>query len=346
VVSGGAGVGVELQGVQKRFVERRTMRDWARAPFARRWHVALDDVSLSVAPGEFFGLLGPNGAGKSTLFKILSTLVLPDGGRAAIGGYTVTEQPASVRGLISPVSADERSLWWRLSAIENLRLFGALHGLSRRDADRRADAVLALVRLEGTGARMVGAFSSGMRQRLLVARALMGTPRVLLLDEPTRSLDPISARDLRLFLRDELNRRLGCTILLATHSHEEALDCCERVGVLHRGRLLASGSRADLVRSLGDDRYRLLAAPTAAAALAVFAADGRVRAVIPQEPQEGEWRRWIVEIPGGEGAAADVLALLVRDGVAVAGLERLEPNLADLLERVVARDTAPEVQHA
>lgn len=339
------GVGVSLQGLGKRFAERRTLAELARAPFRRRWHQALAEVTLDVAPGEFVGLLGPNGAGKSTLFRILSTLLVPDTGDALVGGASVRTAPGAVRRLMSPVSPDERSLWWRLSALENLRIFGVLHGLPGRAAEARAAELLALVRLEGTGTRLVGAFSSGMRQRLLVARALMGTPRLLLLDEPTRSLDPISARDLRRFLREELNGRLGCTVLLATHSHEEALECCDRIGVLHHGRLLAAGPRATLVRELGDDQYRVAATADAGPRLAALAAAGRLAGVVPLE-QAGGWPTWRVRIPGGEAAAAEVLGALVAAGVAVSGFTREEPTLADLLERIVARTATPESAHA
>ena len=189
-----AGVGITLEGIVKRFPVPRPIGAVLRAPFARRWVTSLDDVRFDVRPGEFFGLLGPNGAGKTTLFKMLSTLVLPDAGHATVGGHDVATEPAAVRRLLAPVIADERSLHWRLSANENLELFAGLHALPRRGSAARIREVLHVVGLADTGARQAGTFSSGMRQRLLVARALLCRPRVLLLDEPTRSLDPIAAR--------------------------------------------------------------------------------------------------------------------------------------------------------
>jgi ABC-2 type transport system ATP-binding protein len=337
-------VGVEVTGLGKRFAERRPWSAIVRAPFERRWYEALHDVSLRIAPGEFFGLLGPNGAGKTTLFRILSTLIVPDCGDAQIGGASVRTAPAAVRRLVSPVPADERSLAWRLDARENLRLFGVLHGLSTREADARASELLALVGLEQTGVRLVGAFSSGMRQRLLVARALMGTPRVLLLDEPTRSLDPVSARDLRAFLRDKLSRRLGCTILLATHSHEEAFDCCDRVAVLHRGRVVAAGPRVELVEALGNDRYRL-EARGAASVLTGLAARGLIRDIVARDGS-ADWERWEfgVHEPGLQAPA--VVEALVGAGAAVGAFARVEPTLAELIEQYVARARAPETAHA
>src|SRR5690606_12982652 len=139
--------------------------------------------------------------GKSTLFRILTTLLLPDEGSAEVFGENVVLDAAEARELVSGASTDERSLNWRLSSVENLRLFAALHGLPRRETDRRVDEVMNVVGLHAVAGRMAGQLSSGLRQRLLVARALLPRPRLLLLDEPTRSLDPLTARELRRFLR-------------------------------------------------------------------------------------------------------------------------------------------------
>jgi ABC-2 type transport system ATP-binding protein len=145
------------------------------------------------ALAEFFGLLGENGAGKTTLFKILATLVIPDAGTATVTGFDILQSPNRVREVLAPVIADERSLHWRLSARENMRLFASLHGLRGAEASRRIDELLTLVNLVEAADRLVNGFSSGMKQRLLVARALLAQP-AFCLDEPTRSLGPISAR--------------------------------------------------------------------------------------------------------------------------------------------------------
>ena len=169
---------VWLAGLTKRFRTRRSLAAALRRPFATGAPVAaLRDVSLAVAPGELFGVLGPNGAGKSTLFKVLATLVLPDAGCAEVMGLDVAADADDVRRLVATVWADERSLYWRLSARENLRLFGVLHGLRGAEASRQADEALAVVGLADTGARLAGQLSTGMRQRLLIARALLAAPR-------------------------------------------------------------------------------------------------------------------------------------------------------------------------
>ncbi len=247
---------VQVDGIGKSFA---VTPGWAALVRARAEpRRVLDAVSFSVKEGEIFGLLGPNGAGKTTLFKILATLLASDEGEAHIGGFSVSDDAASARALIAPVLANERSLYWRLSAYENLRLYAVLQGLAAHQVDAEITRVLAATGLSDTPPAMVGTFSSGMRQRLLIARALLGRPRVLLLDEPTRSLDPISARDFRRFLRDSVVRAEGCTVLLATHDAGDAWELCDRVAVLHRGQLLAVDETTKLRARFGGPQHALI----------------------------------------------------------------------------------------
>ena len=327
---------VSVVNLSKRFRVRRTVAAAVRAPLVRESRLALANIDLDVHEGEFVGLLGPNGAGKTTLFKVLSTLILPDTGRATVLGHDVVRSPASTRRLLAPVIADERSLHWRLSAAENLRLFAALHAVPSRDVVTRVHELLALVGLETTTSQLVGTFSSGMKQRLLIARALLARPRVLLLDEPTRSLDPISARALRAFLRDELVGRQGCTVLLATHSAEEAFGLCDRVAVLDRGRLLATGPAERLAQDVGDDRYRAWTRDAQHPAWGALGERGVV-AHLSAAVKEEEWTRIDVDVPGGLNQAAHVLDLLTCAGVRVARFERAPLTLAELLDRIVTR---------
>ena len=327
---------VSIAGLSKRFRVRRPLATAVRAPLGRETRLALAGIDLDVNEGEFLGLLGPNGAGKTTLFKILSTLILPDSGRATVLGHDVVRNPVSTRRLVAPVIADERSLHWRLNAVENLRLFSALHGVPSREVSARVRELLTLVGLETTTAQLVGTFSSGMKQRLLIARALLARPRVLLLDEPTRSLDPISARALRAFLRDELVGRQGCTVLLATHSADEAFGLCDRVAVLDRGRLLATGPVERLAQDVGDERYRAWTRDAQHPAWRALGERG-VLAHLNSAVKEDEWTRIDVDVPGGLDQAAHVLDLLTCAGVRVARFERAPLTLAELLDRIVAR---------
>ena len=298
---------------------------------------ALTDVSCEVRAGEFFGLLGENGAGKTTLFKILATLVTPDVGSATVNGFDVMRSPDRVREVLAPVIADERSLHWRLSARENMRLFAALHGLRGANAARRIDELLVLVNLVEAADRLVSGFSSGMKQRLLVARTLLARPSVLLLDEPTRSLDPISARAFRRFLREDVVLAQGCTVLLATHNAEEAFELCDRVGVLHRGQLVAVGQTSELARQVGEDRFALWIRPADQSAMAVLIARGVVRDAKPFTNEDGGWSRVDCDLRGGLDGAAEAVAFLTQAGVSVARCEPVKLSLADLLERVLAR---------
>jgi ABC-2 type transport system ATP-binding protein len=327
---------VEVRDVAKGFPVRRGWRDLARHPFRRDRTPSLRGVSFEIRAGEFFGLLGPNGAGKTTLLKILATLILPDAGEVTIGGFDAIGDPGAVRRLVVPVTANERSLYWRLSATENLELFAALFRIPPAEARRRIAEVLGVVGLADVGSKLVGQMSSGMMQRMLIARALLAGPRVLLLDEPTRSLDPISAREFRRFLREELAGRRGCAVLLATHSAEEAFDLCDRVGVLSRGRLLAVGPTDELARQFSGSGYRFWTRTTDAALLGRVLATAGARIVgTPMTTTEG-WTRVDVEVPGGLDGAARAIAALTGAGVIVGTFEKAPVSLADLIERVVA----------
>ena len=326
---------VSLRGLSKAFPRRRSWGEMVRAPFRKAEYTsAVSDVSFDVAAGEFFGVLGPNGAGKTTLFKMLATWIIPDRGTAIIQGHDIVREPQRVRRNIASVMANERSLYWRLSAFENLRVHAGLYEMPRTRARERIREVLQIVDLQDTGEKMVGSFSTGMRQRLLIARALLGQPRVLLLDEPTRSLDPISAKAFRTFLREEIAGRQGCAVLLATHSSEEAMDLCDRVGVLDRGNLLAVGTTDELKRSFGDERYLIWTLDPSHREFGQIVLDG-LASDLEELPGNDGWVGIRLVIRGGRERAARVLERLAAASVPIAGFERIDLSLGDLIERIV-----------
>lgn len=331
---------VGIDRLSKSFLVRRGWQQVLRRPFDRPRATVLDDVTFDVAEGEFFGLLGPNGAGKTTLFRMLTTSVIPDEGSAHVFGYSVEHEPGQVRGSVSCVMANDRSLYWRLSAVENLRLFAALYDMHGPVARQRIADVLALVGLPDVGAKMVGLYSSGMRQRLLIARALLPRPRLLLLDEPTRSLDPIAAEEFRGFLRSDVATASGCTVLLATHSSEEAMQLCDRVAILDRGRLLAVGTTDELDLRFGDRAFVVWTRTPEHAAFTALAADG-VAVTDRSDPDADGWSTVRLTIPGSLADASAVLRALSAAGVDVARFEREELDLATLLRRVVAARRTP-----
>lgn len=327
---------VHAAGLTKRFKVRRSWRDMLASPRGGAYTTVVDRVSFEVYPGEIFGLLGQNGAGKTTIFRMLTTLVLPDAGTARIAGRDVLTQPDHVRGVLAPAIANERSLNWRLSAHENVRLYSALQGLAGRAARDEERRVLRVVGLDDTGEKLVGEFSSGMRQRLLIARALLAKPRVLLLDEPTRSLDPISARDFRAFLRETIVGEQRCTVLLATHDADDVWELCDRVGVLDKGRLLDVDATAVLRNRAAIPRF--------CASIRRADSDEAVRrahdaGLVPHRRSvsaESGWDEIEFEIAGGADEAARVLRVLSNGNAAVSRFERVAPTLAELIERVVA----------
>lgn len=222
-----------LEEVTRRFPARR------RDPTGEV--LALDGVSLTVAPGTMFGLLGPNGAGKTTLLRLVSTLLAPSAGRIAVLGFDTVRQPHAVRQRIGVVLGGERSVYWRLTGRENLLYAGALHDLPAVVAEQRADELLQMVDLGERADDLVERYSTGMRARLALARAMVHDPPLLLLDEPGAGLDPQATGALRGLL-SRLTRDRTRTVVIATHNMVEVERLCDVVGVLDRGRLVALGS--------------------------------------------------------------------------------------------------------
>jgi ABC-2 type transport system ATP-binding protein len=327
---------VHVEALTKRFVVRRSWVQTVLRPRDRQFARVLDAIDLAVDEGECFGILGPNGAGKTTLFKILATLIRPDGGSVTVDGRDVCKDPAGVRRILGSVIPEERSLNWRLSGFENLRLFSVLYGVPGAERDRRIHDVLETVGLSDAGGKIVAQYSSGMKQRLLIARALISRPRVLLLDEPTRSLDPLARRRFHELVRTEILGAQRCTVLLATHDPEEALSLCDRIAIMDRGTLLAMGSPRALLAGSTADRYRLW---TTTPEHSAFSAPGlRVLSRTPgvADAMEG-WAAVEVEIEGGPERASEVNASLVLHGVQIARFERVQKTLSEYIEEVVGQ---------
>jgi ABC-2 type transport system ATP-binding protein len=206
--------------------------------------VAVDHVSFSVEEGEIFGLLGPNGAGKTTIIRMLSTLTRPTEGTASIGGYDVVKKDGKVRELIGLVS-EKIILYDRLTAKENLRFFGRLYNIPGELLNKKIDELLRLVELTKWKNSQVGTFSTGMRQRMNVIRAMLNMPAVLFLDEPTLGLDPQSSVEIREFIR-KINRENKMTIILTTHMMVEADMLCDRIGIIDYGKITALDTSTNL----------------------------------------------------------------------------------------------------
>jgi ABC-2 type transport system ATP-binding protein len=200
---------------------------------------ALRDVTFDVHSGEIFGLIGRNGAGKTTLTKIVATLVQPTTGKVTVRGNDSVQHDEHVRRQIGLATAEERSFYWRLTAEQNLMFFARLHGLSDRTAKQRIRDLFATLELEEVARRRFGEMSTGNKQRLAVARAMLSQPPVLLLDEPTRSLDPLAAARMRELISSLARQDPPVTVLLTSHNLAEVETLCERVAIISRGRIRA-----------------------------------------------------------------------------------------------------------
>ncbi len=231
---------IEAVNLTKRFPARKGLLDFL--PGRDGWLTALDRVSVAVAHGEIFGLVGPNGGGKTTLIKILCTLLLPNDGTARVNGYDVVTHPAEVKRSLGYFLETERSFYFRLTGRQNLAFFAALHNLYGRRASARIEEVLELLGISSDADKLFMHYSTGIRQRLSLARALLHDPAILFLDEPTRSLDPMAARSFRRFLKEGLVKERGRTLFIATHSLEEAKYLCDRIALVDQGSITALGS--------------------------------------------------------------------------------------------------------
>jgi sodium transport system ATP-binding protein len=214
---------------------------------ARAIH-AVQGVTFDARDGEITGLLGPNGAGKTTLLRMIATLVVPDAGHARVGGLDVVADRYAVRRRIGVLS-DARGLYQRLTARENVRYFGRLHGLSGRALDARIDALFATLGLTALAERRTAGFSQGEKMKVAIARALVHDPDTILLDEPTNGLDIMSVRT----LRDELRalRTQGKCLLFSSHVMQEVAALCDRIVVLAHGRIVAAGTSEQLIARAG-----------------------------------------------------------------------------------------------
>jgi ABC-2 type transport system ATP-binding protein len=244
---------IETNNLTKHFPKTSRYRDLL--PFRQRQFVtAVNGVNLEIKEGEFFGLLGPNGAGKTTLIKLLCCLVLPGSGTARVFGHDILREEQAVKNLVGLVSSEERSFFWRLTGRENLQFFASLYHVSGPSAKKRIDELLDILGLSDEGDIRFQNYSTGMRQKLAIARGLLSQPQVLFVDEPTRSLDPVSAQTVRRFFKERVAGE-GKTVILATHNLNEAEQLCDRLAIMDHGRVIALGTVREL-RSLFQSHER------------------------------------------------------------------------------------------
>ncbi|MGC8582527.1 MAG: ABC transporter ATP-binding protein [Thermoproteus sp.] len=234
------------EGLRKRFVSKERM-----GLFKSRVKVveALAGVDISIGKGRLLSLVGPNGAGKTTLVRIFATLLLPDGGRAYVGGFDVVREADKVRRLTGLMLYPDKGFFGRLTGLENLVYYGMLYGMGRKDAERRALELLELVGLWDARHRPYEEYSMGMKARLGLAKALMNDPELLLLDEPTVGVDPLGARKIREVIKEL--KKDGKTVLFTSHNLYEVEELSDEVALIVKGRILAKAPPDQLKKSLG-----------------------------------------------------------------------------------------------
>ena len=293
----------------------------------KRYHppdgpLALNEIDLQIQEGEIFGLLGPNGAGKTTLIAILSGLLPPTSGEAVVAGHSVVRNPMAVKRAIGVVP-EEIALYPQLSARQNLRYFGQLYGLSGQALDEAIDEVLAVIELADRADDKVAHYSSGMKRRLNVGVGLLHNPRIVFMDEPTVGLDPESRRRI-LDLVLQLNREQGTTILYTTHYMEEAQELSHRVGIIHRGQIIALGTPDELIRTIHAQDILHLHLGVSRVSPAALDALQQVEGVT-QVTLEGD--TITLSLQDAAGLLPEILHLTEEVGISVRALTVQRPNL-------------------
>jgi ABC-2 type transport system ATP-binding protein len=246
---------IAVREVTMRFPIPKRYREWVTHPLrARREVRALEPTSVEIQAGDRIAVMGPNGAGKTTLLKLISGLLFPTEGEVTVKGLSTLHHNAAARKSVGFVFNEERSFYWRLSGVQNLEFFGALDNLRGRELKERIGELMQLVGLEGAGDQQVSGYSSGMKQRLALARVLLADPEVLILDEPTRALDPVASEEMVELILKDIHRGARKTLLIATHRPEEAMTLCNKAMVIDGGRVRGS---VNLAR-LGEEGTTLL----------------------------------------------------------------------------------------
>ncbi|MBN1848684.1 MAG: ABC transporter ATP-binding protein [Deltaproteobacteria bacterium] len=250
---------IETSNLRKIFPLPKRYKDLILHPFLKKETIALEDINILIDGGEIFGLLGPNGSGKTTLIKILSTLILPTSGKAFINGLDVTSHEEKIKKMIGYVVSDERSFFWRLTGRQNLRFFASLNNIPPSKIDSTIQELIRLIGLEKEIDNVFQNYSSGNKQKMAIIRGLLTNPRILFLDEPTRSLDPVVTHNLRSFIKEVLVEQTGKTVLIATNNMQEAEDLCSRVAIIQNGKI----KKCDTIKEIknifvGKKRYVLM----------------------------------------------------------------------------------------
>ncbi len=288
---------------------------------------ALDKINIEVNEGEIFGLLGPNGAGKTTLIKILCTLLSPTEGKAYVHGYDVEKEYSRIREIINMVSGGESSGYGMLTVRENLWFFSQLYGFDGRESKRRIDMLVESLSMRDFADVRLNKLSTGMFQKFHLARGLINNPKVLFLDEPTLGLDVAAAREIRRFIRRWIEEDPRRTILLTTHYMAEAEELCDRIAIIHKGRIIALGSPRELVETANPERVFEIECKYEGDLESVLRDISGIKASLRHDPETGLSKMRLVLV---DADIDEVFRSLVNKGISVLSLKRAVPTLEDV----------------
>jgi ABC-2 type transport system ATP-binding protein len=288
---------------------------------------AVDGISFAIDRGQIFSLLGPNGAGKTTTIKILATLLIPTSGSAHVKGYDVARDDLEVRKIMTAVLPGERTLFWKLTVKENLYYFGSLYGLTRRYVKERIDGLLQFFGIEDKRDVLVEKLSTGERQKVVLSRALLPDPGVILLDEPTLGLDPVAAIALRKLIKRIADQ--GKTILLTTHYMYEADELSDNIAIINNGKIACLDTPARLKQSLAAKRIIRMQVDTWDNSLNAYFTD-RFEVKSIDTDQKGDEIRVQIKCGSNGFSLKDISDILTRHGVTANNVSFDEPSLEDV----------------
>ena len=300
---------------------------------------AVNSISFEVPKGEIFGLLGPNGAGKSTTIRMLCTLLRPTSGSAKVAGHDIVNKPAEVRRSIGLV-AEKLILYDRLTAMENLWFFGHMNHMRREDIRTRGEDWLKKLGMFEWRDKLAGTFSTGMKQRVNIARALLTQPSVMFLDEPTLGLDPQTTRAIRQFIKQLAEA--GITVVLTTHEMVEAEALCDRISIIDQGNIVALDTDANLKKILSDDEGVVLDLEVEGMSdVTASACSGLDCVKTVAEPEAGRLRVTAV----GKGAIKQIIDFIEQGGGTVKRANTHEPSLEDVFLHLTGTEIRDEISN-
>ncbi len=320
---------IEVNNLRKEFNIKKKGHLLKRNNKGKEVFIAVDNVNFNVNKGEIFGFLGPNGAGKTTTIKMISTLLRPTSGTVLVNGIDVDKNPIDVLKSLGTVLAGERSTYWKLTGRENLEYFAAMNGVTGKRAKQKVDYILNRFNLEKKADETVEKYSTGMKQRVALAKALITDPKILILDEPTSGLDPQSARNLReliLEIKEE-----GRTVLLTTHYMEEADQLSDRIAIIDHGKIIAMDTPHNLKNSLNKTTMAILELSSwndeISNKLKNIPALEKVHSKFNDNTQRWEIK---VHMSNGPDTVSSLISSITSQGIKITNFSVEEPTLEDV----------------